>query len=79
MPTPPSRLAGRPARRFARRVAAAGLATLTIVGAAVAGASAALPSPNGQVSTCASNPIARALDVALSVRSVLDPDHTPTC
>jgi hypothetical protein len=68
-----------PLRRFAGRAAAAGLATLAITGAAVAGASAALPTPDGQVPACASNPVARALDFALSLRSGLDPARTPTC
>jgi hypothetical protein len=68
-----------PLRRFAGRAAAAGLATLAITGAAVAGATAALPAPDGQVASCKSNPVARTLDFALSLRSGLDPDHTPTC
>lgn len=68
-----------PLRRFAGRAAAAGLATLAITGAAVAGASAALPAPDGQLPTCDSHPVARALDVALSLRSGLDPDHPAGC
>jgi hypothetical protein len=68
-----------PLRRFAGRAAAAGLATLAITGAAVAGASAALPAPDGQVASCDSNPVSRALDLALSLRSGLDPDQAPGC
>ena len=68
-----------PLRRFAGRAAAAALATVAIAGAAVAGASAALPASDGQVATCNSNPVARALDFALSLRSGLETDHTPSC
>jgi hypothetical protein len=62
-------------RRNVARVAAAGLATLVLGGAAAAGAAAAVPDD----SSCRENPVARALDVALSVRSALDPDRATTC
>ncbi|MEV8376318.1 hypothetical protein AB0P21_26485 [Kribbella sp. NPDC056861] len=63
-------------RRNVARAAAAGLATLVLGGAAAAGAAAAVPQDD---STCHENPVARALDVALSVRSALDPDRATTC
>ncbi len=59
-------------RRTATRLAAAGLATVVLGGAAAAGATAAQPQ------TC-DNPVARAVDVALSLRSALDPNSPTTC
>jgi hypothetical protein len=61
-------------RRTAGRVAAAGLATLALTGAVVAGTEAAVPS----TSSCAANPAGRALDMLLTLRSP-DHDHTPAC
>ncbi|WBQ08041.1 hypothetical protein [Kribbella sp. CA-293567] len=63
-------------RRTVARAAGTGLAILVLGGAAAGGASAALPQNQ---SSCAANPVARALDVALSVRSALDPDRATTC
>jgi hypothetical protein len=63
-------------RRTAARAAAAGLATVVLAGAAAAGASAAVPQDQDR---CDTNPVARALDVALSVRSALDPDRPTAC
>lgn len=60
-------------RRTIARAAAAGLATVVLGGAAAAGASAAVPQE------CHNNAVAKALDVALSVRSALDPDRATTC
>jgi hypothetical protein len=62
-------------RRTIARAAAAGLATVVLGGAAAAGASAAVPQEN----LCHTNPAAKVLDVALSVRSALDPDRATTC
>jgi hypothetical protein len=61
-------------RRTAGRMAAAGLATLALTGAAVAGAQAAVPS----TSSCAANPAGRALDMLLTLRS-LDHKDTAAC
>jgi hypothetical protein len=58
-------------RRTVARVAAAGLATVVLGGAA-----AAAPRSHN---ACGTNPVTKALDVALSVRSALDPDRTTTC
>ncbi len=60
-------------RRTATRLAAAGLATIALGGAAVVGAQAALPS----TTPCAANPVSKTLDVLLTLRS-MEPD-TPTC
>jgi hypothetical protein len=62
-------------RRTVARAAVAGLATVVLGGAAAAGAAAAAP----QSHSCQTNPVAKALDVALSVRSALDPDRATTC
>ncbi|MEV6415978.1 hypothetical protein [Kribbella sp. NPDC051718] len=63
-------------RRTVARAAAAGLATVVLGGAAVAGASAAAPQSHN---ACGTNPVTKALDVALSVRSALDPERATTC
>lgn len=63
-------------RRTAARAAAAGLATVVLAGAAAAGAAAAVPQDENR---CQTNPVAKALDVALSVRSALDPDRATPC
>lgn len=60
-------------RRTATRLAAAGLATVVLGGAAAAGASAAQPQ------TCDNSTLTRAVDVALSLRSALDPSTPTTC
>ena len=63
-------------RRTVARAAAAGLATVVLGGAAAAGAAAAVPQDE---KPCHASPVAKALDVALSVRSALDPEHATTC
>jgi hypothetical protein len=63
-------------RRTVARAAVAGLATVVLGGAAAAGAAAAAPQSHNP---CETNPVAKALDVALSVRSALDPERTTTC
>ena len=60
-------------RRTATRLAAAGLATIALGGAAAVGAQAALPSST----PCRANPVSKTLDVLLTVRS-MDNDST-TC
>jgi hypothetical protein len=61
-------------RRTVARAAVAGLATVVLGGAA--GAAAAAPQSHN---ACGTNPVAKALDVALSVRSALDPERATTC
>ena len=65
-------------RPIAGRVAVAGLATLAVTGAAVAGAQAATPH-DPTTNTCTATPVSRAFDFALSLRSGLDPEQTPSC
>ncbi|GAA0930367.1 hypothetical protein GCM10009554_13380 [Kribbella koreensis] len=63
-------------RRTVARTAAAGLATVVLGGAAAVGAAAAAPQSHNP---CDTNPVAKALDVALSVRSALDPERATAC
>ena len=63
-------------RRTVARAAVAGLATVVLGGAAAAGAAAAVPQSHN---SCGTNPVTKALDVALSVRSALDPERTSGC
>ncbi|MEU0090894.1 hypothetical protein [Kribbella sp. NPDC006257] len=60
-------------RRNAARLAAAGLATIALGGAAVVGAQAALPS----TTPCSANPVSKTLDVLLTLRSM--ENDTPAC